>query len=105
MTKAETNLKENNNNSHKKRLQNIALSALAAAVLSSCGGGGTGGGGNNGGNTGDLSKLSFAAPNIVPSLPTLVGQGYIVAMNNGDQTLNNMVYSVTEPIGGGGKSL
>jgi hypothetical protein len=107
MTEAETSLKNNNNNSNKKRLQNIALSALAAAVLSSCGGGGgccgTGGGGNNGGNTGDLSKLSFAAPNIVPSLPTLVGQGYIVAMNNGDQTLNNLVYSVTEPIGGGGK--
>lgn len=96
-------MKQNRRN----KFNNAAISALAAAILSACGGGGGGccgtGGGNNGGNTGDLSKLGFTAPNIVPSLPTLVGQGYIVAMNTGDETLNNLVYTVTEPIGGGGK--
>ena len=87
--------------------KNLALAGITAAVLTACSSGGqcTTCNNNNGGNsnTGDLSKLTFTAPNIVPSLPTLVGQGYIVAMNNGDQSLNNLVYSVTEPIGGGGK--
>lgn len=99
-------IKIEKNLSYKNTLRNLAFSTLAAAVLSSCGGAGSCCGTSSGGgsaNTGDLSKLSFAAPNILPSLPTLVGKGYIVAINNGDETLNNLVYSVTEPIGGGGK--
>ena len=87
--------------------RNLALAGLTAAVLTACSSGGkcaTCSSNNEGNsNTGDLSKLTFTAPNIVPSLPTLVGQGYIVATNNGDQVLNNLVYSVTEPIGGGDK--
>ena len=89
----------------KSKLLKQLLITVGMFTLAACGGSGScpPNGNSSGGNTGELSKLTFTAPNIVPSLPTLVGNGYIVAMNSGDQTLNNLVYTITEPIGGGDK--
>lgn len=88
-----------------KHIKNM-LSVIALSTLAACSGSGscnsTNGDGDGGGtNTGDLSKLTFTAPNIVPSMPTLVGQGYIVANNGGTTALNHLTYYVTSPIGGG----
>lgn len=73
--------------------------------LTSCGGssGGSSSGSPSIENNGDVSKLSYTAPNIIPSLNNANNSGYLIVTNTSTTNITNISYQLSDTVGGGNK--
>lgn len=81
------------------RLKGITV-LVSSIILASCSNGGSNNVGSSG-NSGDASKLTFIAPNMIPSISGRNNVGYLEVDNPTLDTINGINYSLGDIIGSG----
>jgi hypothetical protein len=78
------------------------LAPLSAAALVACSGGGTvNSSSRSNQNNGDASKLQIIAQKIIYSKTASISSGYVTVINPTTTAVNNLHYSLSNPLGGG----
>ncbi len=85
----------------KKNLKHLILTSGLVVSLAACSSGGSSSDGS-GGSQGDASKLTFVAPNIVPSLP-VASTSYLVVNNPTESLITGVQYKLGAIVGDASK--
>ena len=86
----------------KKNLKRLILTSGLVVSLAACSGGGSNSSDGSGGSQGDASKLTFVAPNIVPSLP-VASTSYLVVNNPTESLITGVQYKLGAIVGDASK--
>ncbi len=86
----------------KKNLKRLIVTSGLIVSLAACSSGGSSSSDGSGGSQGDASKLTFVAPNIVPSLP-VASTSYLVVNNPTESLISGVQYKLGAFVGGGSK--
>lgn len=91
--------KENKKSPLRRLVGVLILSAIATAC--STGDDSSNSSNNNNNENGDVSSLQLIAPRTIYSLPSGIGNGYMVVNNPTNKTVKNLHYSLTNQVGSG----
>lgn len=86
----------------KKNLKYLMIASGLAMTLAACSSGGSSSSDGSGGSQGDASKLTFVAPNIVPSLP-VASTSYLVVNNPTESLITGVQYKLGAIVGDASK--